>query len=88
MIFLEPENKGNNMKPIVLCILDGVGINNDKKHNAVALASMPFFNGLLKKYPCSELKASGNAVGLPDGIMGNSEVGHITIGSGRIVNQF
>ena len=76
------------MKPIVLCILDGVGINNDKNHNAVALANMPFFNKLLKKYPHSKLNASGNAVGLPDGIMGNSEVGHITIGSGRIVNQF
>ena len=76
------------MKPIVLCILDGVGINNDKNHNAVALANMPFFNKLLKKYPNSKLKASGNAVGLPDGIMGNSEVGHITICSGRIVNQF
>ncbi len=76
------------MKPIVLCILDGVGINNNKSHNAVALADMPFFDNLLKKYPHSKLSASGNAVGLPDGIMGNSEVGHITIGSGRIVNQF
>ena len=76
------------MKPIVLCILDGVGINDDKQHNAVASAKMPFFDELLKKYPCSKLDASGNAVGLPDGIMGNSEVGHITIGSGRIVNQF
>ncbi len=76
------------MKPIVLCILDGVGINDNKLHNAVALAKMPFFNDLLNKYPHSKLDASGNAVGLPDGIMGNSEVGHITIGSGRIVNQF
>lgn len=76
------------MKPIVLCILDGVGINDDKSHNAVALAQMPYFLELLKKYPNSKLNASGNAVGLPDGIMGNSEVGHITIGSGRIVNQF
>ena len=76
------------MKPIVLCILDGVGINNDKSHNAVALANMPFFNELLQKYPNSKLDASGNAVGLPSGIMGNSEVGHITIGSGRVVNQF
>ena len=76
------------MKPIVLCILDGVGINNDKSHNAVALANMPFFNELLQKYPNSKLNASGNAVGLPYGIMGNSEVGHITIGSGRVVNQF
>ena len=76
------------MKPVVLCILDGVGINENLQHNAVALADMPFFNSLLKKYPNSQLNASGNAVGLPDGVMGNSEVGHITIGSGRIVNQF
>lgn len=68
--------------------MDGVGINSKRKHNAVALAKMPFFKGLLRKYPHSKLNASGNAVGLPDGIMGNSEVGHITIGSGRIVNQF
>ena len=76
------------MKPIVLCIMDGVGINPKHEHNAVSLAKMPFFDELLKKYPHSQLQASGNAVGLPDGIMGNSEVGHITIGSGRIVNQF
>ena len=76
------------MKPIVLCILDGVGINKKSEHNAVALANMPYFNQLLKTYPHSKLDASGNAVGLPGGIMGNSEVGHITIGSGRIVNQF
>ncbi len=75
-------------KPLVLCILDGVGINSDKSHNAVAMAKMPFFNELLEKYPHSELDASGTAVGLPGGVMGNSEVGHITIGSGRIVNQF
>ncbi len=82
-------HKGKKMmKPIVLCILDGVGINADKSHNAVAMANMPYFESLLKEYPCSKLNASGNAVGLPDGIMGNSEVGHITIGSGRIVNQF
>lgn len=76
------------MKPVVLCILDGVGINNSRTHNAVALANMPFFKSLLNKYPHSELNASGTAVGLPTGIMGNSEVGHITIGSGRVVNQF
>lgn len=75
-------------KPIVLCILDGVGINQEKEHNAVALANMPFFNELLEKYPNSVLDASGPAVGLPPHTMGNSEVGHITIGSGRIVNQY
>lgn len=75
-------------KPIVLCILDGVGINQEKEHNAVALANMPLFNELLEKYPNSVLDASGPAVGLPPHTMGNSEVGHITIGSGRIVNQY
>ena len=75
-------------RPLLLCIMDGVGIDANKEHNAVAQAKMPFFNDLLKKYPHSVLNASGAAVGLPDGTMGNSEVGHITIGSGRIVNQF
>ena len=75
-------------KPLVLCIMDGVGINPDTKHNAVLGAKMPFFNGLIKQYPHSQLNASGVAVGLPEGTMGNSEVGHITIGAGRVVNQF
>jgi 2,3-bisphosphoglycerate-independent phosphoglycerate mutase len=75
-------------KPLILCILDGVGISANKKDNAVALARMPFYDGLLEKYPNTRLDASGAAVGLPDGTMGNSEVGHITIGAGRIVNQF
>lgn len=75
-------------KPLVLCILDGVGIAKDKKHNAVQLAKMPYLRKLLKKYPHSELNASGTAVGLTPGTMGNSEVGHIAIGTGRIVNQF
>lgn len=75
-------------KPLVLCIMDGVGISNVREHNAVALARMPFFNKLLQQYPHSKLNASGIAVGLPHGIMGNSEVGHITIGAGRVVNQF
>ena len=52
-------------KPVVLCILDGVGYSEEKKHNAVALAKMPFFKGLIKKYPNSLLRASGTAVGLP-----------------------
>ena len=75
-------------KPLVLCIMDGVGISSTREHNAVALADMPFFDSLLAKYPHSQLNASGAAVGLPDGVMGNSEVGHITIGAGRVVNQF
>ncbi len=75
-------------KPIVLCIMDGVGINHNAQHNAVAKADMPFFKSLLEKYPHSQLSASGPDVGLPEKTMGNSEVGHITIGSGRVVNQF
>ncbi len=75
-------------KPLVLCIMDGVGINPKTEHNAVALANMPFFNSLLQKYPHSKIDASGPAVGLPEGVMGNSEDGHFTLGIGRIVNKF
>ena len=75
-------------KPLVLCIMDGVGINASREHNAVKLANMPFFNELLQKYPHSKLRADGEFVGLPARLMGNSEVGHITIGSGRVVPQY
>ena len=75
-------------KTLVLCIMDGVGIYPDDDYNAVSRAKMPFFDGLLKNYPHAKLDASGVAVGLPDGTMGNSEVGHITMGAGRVVNQF
>ncbi len=75
-------------KPLVLCIMDGVGIDEKSEFNAVTRAKMPYFNELLEKYPHSKLDASGVAVGLPDGTMGNSEVGHITMGAGRVVNQF
>ncbi len=73
---------------VVLCILDGVGVSDLRKHNAVAMAKMPFLNELLRKYPNSLLRASGTAVGLPAGLMGNSEVGHICIGAGRVVMQY
>jgi 2,3-bisphosphoglycerate-independent phosphoglycerate mutase len=76
------------IKPIVLCICDGVGIAPASESNAVSLADMPFFKNALANCPNTELDASGNAVGLPAGVMGNSEVGHITIGAGRIDNQF
>lgn len=75
-------------KPLVLCIMDGVGIGASAQHNAVAMAQMPYFDELLQKYPHSRLDASGPAVGLPPHTMGNSEVGHITMGAGRVVNQF
>ena len=62
-------------------------MSDDKKHNAIAKANTPNFDYLWNNYPHSELEASGLAVGLPDGQMGNSEVGHLTIGAGRIVYQ-
>ena len=75
------------MKPLLLCILDGVGINKNIKGNAYKLANTPHLDELFKKYPSSKLDASGEKVGLPKGQMGNSEVGHSNIGAGRIVYQ-
>ena len=75
------------MKPLLLCILDGVGINKKIKGNAYKLANTPNLDMLFKKYPNSKLEASGEKVGLPKGQMGNSEVGHSNIGAGRIVYQ-
>jgi len=71
----------------ILMILDGWGINDSSKGNAVALADTPFLDSLLKNFPSCKLLCSGNAVGLPDGTMGNSEVGHMNIGAGRKVFQ-
>ena len=75
------------MRPGVLVVLDGIGIQKQKKGNAFELAKKPFFDWMEKNCPKTVLQASGNAVGLPSGFMGNSEVGHITLGSGRIVWQ-
>ncbi len=74
-------------KPVMLMILDGFGIAPKSEGNAVSLAKKPNIDKLLEKYPTSELQASGLPVGLPEGQMGNSEVGHLNIGSGRIVYQ-
>ncbi|MBP3702776.1 MAG: 2,3-bisphosphoglycerate-independent phosphoglycerate mutase [Lachnospiraceae bacterium] len=74
-------------KPTVLMILDGYGLNKQTKANAVYEAKTPVMDGLMKKYPFVEGQASGLAVGLPDGQMGNSEVGHMNMGAGRIVYQ-
>ncbi len=76
-----------NKKPTVLMILDGFGLNPKQEHNAVALANTPVLDGLMREYPFVEGNASGMAVGLPDGQMGNSEVGHLNMGAGRIVYQ-
>lgn len=75
------------MKKILLTILDGVGINPKRKGNAFKLAKKPNIDYLMKHFPHSTLKASGTSVGLPKGQMGNSEVGHMTIGSGRVIDQ-
>ncbi|MBR2140822.1 MAG: 2,3-bisphosphoglycerate-independent phosphoglycerate mutase [Rickettsiales bacterium] len=74
-------------KQTVLCILDGWGLTNDTKYSAIAKANTPFYDSLLKNYPNTELEASGLYVGLPDGQMGNSEVGHTSIGAGRVIFQ-
>ena len=71
----------------ILMILDGWGINPKKEGNAFALAKTPFLDSLIKDFPSCELACSGSAVGLPDGTMGNSEVGHMNIGAGRKVLQ-
>lgn len=75
------------MKKIILVILDGLGIRNEKKGNAVRLATTPVLDKLYAEFPHASLEASGTVVGLPKGQMGNSEVGHMTIGSGRTIKQ-
>ena len=77
----------NTTAPVILIILDGFGINPRREGNAIANASTPHLEALLKNYPNSRLSMSGVDVGLPAGQMGNSEVGHMILGSGRIVYQ-
>ena len=74
-------------KKAVLLILDGWGYGKQDKSNAISQAKTPFFDQLIATYPHSKLQASGKAVGLPEGQMGNSEVGHINLGAGRVVYQ-
>ena len=75
------------LPPLVLLILDGFGIRAERENNAIALARTPVYDALLAKYPHAQLIASGEAVGLPAGQMGNSEVGHTNMGAGRVVYQ-
>ena len=77
----------SSSKKTILIILDGWGHGNKKKSDAIHHASTPFIDSLYDKYPNSELKTDGVHVGLPSGQMGNSEVGHLNIGAGRIVYQ-
>ena len=74
-------------KKALLVILDGWGIGNRSKSDVIYSTPTPYWDSLLANYPHSELQASGENVGLPDGQMGNSEVGHLNIGAGRVVYQ-
>ena len=71
--------------PLALIILDGFGYRAEREGNAIALAEMPYYNELLESYPHTLIEASGECVGLPKGVMGNSNVGHLCMGAGRVV---
>ncbi|MDT4956011.1 MAG: 2,3-bisphosphoglycerate-independent phosphoglycerate mutase [Acidobacteriota bacterium] len=73
--------------PLALIIIDGWGYTPTREGNAIALAQTPFYDELLEKYPHTLLEASGTRVGLPVGVMGNSEVGHLNMGSGRVIRM-
>src|SRR5690606_29681073 len=74
-------------KKVILMILDGWGKSPDPKVSAIDHANIPFINSLYQKYPNAQLRTDGLNVGLPDGQMGNSEVGHMNLGAGRIIYQ-
>src|SRR4030081_127735 len=74
-------------KPIVLTVLDGWGYRAETKGNAIALARKPNYDRLLKDFPNTLIHTSGPYVGLPEGQMGNSEVGHMNMGAGRIIHM-
>ena len=73
--------------PVALIIIDGWGYSASREGNAIALAATPFYDELTEKYPHTLLEAHGSRVGLPAGVMGNSEVGHLNIGSGRVIRM-
>jgi 2,3-bisphosphoglycerate-independent phosphoglycerate mutase len=82
-----PNISGVPRRPVILLILDGFGVNPSKRNNAVAEARTPNLDAYFARYPHTLLRASGTAVGLPDGQMGNSEVGHLTLGAGDVIRQ-
>jgi 2,3-bisphosphoglycerate-independent phosphoglycerate mutase len=82
-----PLRESSCVAPVVLAILDGWGYRQQNEHNAIRAAHTPVMDALWHAYPHTLIEASGGAVGLPDEQMGNSEVGHLTIGSGRIIRQ-
>ncbi len=79
--------KSTSIRPVVLCIMDGWGYSDDSEQNAVAIANTPNWDRFLKEVPGALLEASAESVGLPAGQMGNSEVGHMNLGAGRVVMQ-
>jgi 2,3-bisphosphoglycerate-independent phosphoglycerate mutase len=84
---LNSEIKKIAHRPVVLCILDGWGVRAETDHNSIALAKTPNWDRMLSSFPAAHLEASAEEVGLPEGQMGNSEVGHMNLGAGRIVLQ-
>src|SRR5438132_14338282 len=74
-------------KPIILTVLDGWGFRAETKGNAIAMARKPNYDKLLREFPNTLVHTSGPSVGLPEGQMGNSEVGHLNIGAGRVVHM-
>lgn len=85
--FEEQSGLEMNSQPLLLIIFDGFGLNPNRAHNGWALAQTPHLDHYFASYPHTALQASGEAVGLPDGQFGNSEVGHMTLGSGRVIEQ-
>lgn len=77
--------RDSQLKPLALIILDGWGFRSDKKDNGIAQADTPNFDRYFSRHPHTIINASGHAVGLPEGIMGNSEVGHMNLGAGRVI---
>src|SRR5712692_8218087 len=73
--------------PLALIIIDGWGYSPAREGNAIALAAKPFYDELTEKYPHTLLAAHGTRVGLPEGVMGNSEVGHLNLGAGRVIRM-
>jgi len=77
----------SKLKPVLLVVLDGWGNRAEREANAIAIAGTPNVDALKAEFPFTQVETSGNAVGLPDGQMGNSEVGHVNLGAGRVVYQ-
>ncbi len=77
----------NKRGPLALIIIDGWGYSQQREGNAIALAATPFYDELFEQYPRTLLEASGTRVGLPADVMGNSEVGHLNIGAGRVIRM-